>query len=316
MMTPQEVANCTFSKSTIGGYSMAAVDNFLDRLTEDYSALYKENAALKSKLKVLADKTAEYREVEDAMRATLLTAQKMSANMVSEAEKKRDEILAGAEEERKKRMDALASDEEKEEERLRETRRRVDRELENEDKRLAEGKRRLREFIDSVKGVCQEELELLELLPELPVEEEPAKEPESEPGPAAGAKSDAAKAAQPPAEKEDAPATERAGDGKEPSESGEDASPAGEAPDGEPDGDKDGRKDGWKKLLGKLSPGKKDETGVWEVPEDAKPAPRRSAPGDPFDSGPLPDPAEDLSETRVVNLDDLQFGRNYVKDKD
>ena len=54
MMTPQEVANCTFAKAVMGGYNMASVDDFLDKLTEDYTALYKENAALKAKLKVLA----------------------------------------------------------------------------------------------------------------------------------------------------------------------------------------------------------------------------------------------------------------------
>ena len=37
MMTPQEVANCTFAKSMMGGYNMASVDDFLDKLTEDYS---------------------------------------------------------------------------------------------------------------------------------------------------------------------------------------------------------------------------------------------------------------------------------------
>ena len=39
MMTPQEVANCTFAKSMMGGYNMASVDDFLDKLTEDYAAL-------------------------------------------------------------------------------------------------------------------------------------------------------------------------------------------------------------------------------------------------------------------------------------
>ena len=86
MMTPQEAANCTFAKSMVGGYNMASVDDFLDKLTEDYAALYKENAALKAKLKVLADKTEEYREIEDAMRSTLLTAQRMATSIVSEAE--------------------------------------------------------------------------------------------------------------------------------------------------------------------------------------------------------------------------------------
>ena len=96
MMTPQEVANCTFAKAVMGGYNMASVDDFLDKLTEDYAALYKENAALKSKLKVVADKLEEYREVEDAMRSTLLTAQKMASSMVSEAEAKRDALIADA----------------------------------------------------------------------------------------------------------------------------------------------------------------------------------------------------------------------------
>ena len=39
MMTPQEVANFTFAKAVMGGYNMASVDDFLDKLTEDYAAL-------------------------------------------------------------------------------------------------------------------------------------------------------------------------------------------------------------------------------------------------------------------------------------
>ena len=89
MMTPQEVANCTFAKSMMGGYNMASVDDFLDKLTEDYAGLFKENAALKAKLKVTVDKMAEYREEQDAIRTTLLTAQKMASAMMTEAEQKR-----------------------------------------------------------------------------------------------------------------------------------------------------------------------------------------------------------------------------------
>ena len=78
MLTPQEVSTHVFSKARMGGYNMAMVDEFLDTLTEDYTTLYKENAALKAKLKVLVDKVEEYRATEDSMRATLLTAQKMA----------------------------------------------------------------------------------------------------------------------------------------------------------------------------------------------------------------------------------------------
>ena len=89
MLTPQEVSGRVFSKALMGGYNMAMVDEFLDELTEDYTALYKENAALKTKLKVMVDKVEEYRATEDSMRAALLTAQKMAENLVAEAEAKK-----------------------------------------------------------------------------------------------------------------------------------------------------------------------------------------------------------------------------------
>lgn len=76
MLTPQEVSGRAFSKAAFGGYNMAMVDEFLDELTDDYTSLYKENAALKAKLKVLVDKVEEYRATEDSMRAALLTAQR------------------------------------------------------------------------------------------------------------------------------------------------------------------------------------------------------------------------------------------------
>ena len=84
MFTPQEVSEKTFPKTSAltAGYNMAAVDEFLDPLTEDYTALYKENAALKAKLKVLAEKIEEYRSTEDAMRTTLVTAQKLATKLV------------------------------------------------------------------------------------------------------------------------------------------------------------------------------------------------------------------------------------------
>ena len=88
MFTPQEVSEKVFPKASFGsgGYSMASVDEFLDALTEDYTALFKENVTLKAKLKVLAEKVEEYRSTEEAMRQALLTAQKMAAKLVQEAQ--------------------------------------------------------------------------------------------------------------------------------------------------------------------------------------------------------------------------------------
>lgn len=107
MMTPQEVASHSFAKATLGGYNLAQVDEFLDELTEDYAALYNENTILKNKLKVLSDTVEEYRATEATMRKTLLAAQQMADAMVSDAEKKRAELVGEAEHNAQARIDEL-----------------------------------------------------------------------------------------------------------------------------------------------------------------------------------------------------------------
>ena len=62
MITPQQIEQVSFSKASFGGYNMQQVDEFLEPLTEDYVTLYKENALLKSKMRVLATKLEEYRK--------------------------------------------------------------------------------------------------------------------------------------------------------------------------------------------------------------------------------------------------------------
>jgi cell division initiation protein len=104
MLTPQEITGKEFVKAVFGGYDMSVVDDFLETLAADYSALYKENAILKSKIKVLVEKVEEYRSTEDAMRMALLTAQKMGEDMTSEAKKKSTELLNQTEEDIRNRL--------------------------------------------------------------------------------------------------------------------------------------------------------------------------------------------------------------------
>ena len=110
MMTPQEVSSHAFSKATLGGYNMAMVDEFLDLLTEDYTALYNDNAILKNKLKVLSDTVEEYRATDDAMRKTLLAAQKMADAMVKDAEAKKESLVHDAEAAAKQRVEELKAE--------------------------------------------------------------------------------------------------------------------------------------------------------------------------------------------------------------
>ena len=118
MLTPQEVSERAFPKASFGGYNMTQVDEFLDVLTEDYSALYSENAVLKSKMKVLVEKVEEYRSTEEAMRKALMTAQRMADDLVKEAEQKRDQILPEAAAEAQKKVDSIRQEAEAEQFRL------------------------------------------------------------------------------------------------------------------------------------------------------------------------------------------------------
>lgn len=118
MLTPQEVEERVFPKAKKGGYDMQDVDNFLDQLTADYSELYKENAVLKRKMKVLADKITEYQQTEGAMRSTLLAAQRMADDLVAEAEAKKAAILEEAEAIARERAGKLAEQVAQEEARL------------------------------------------------------------------------------------------------------------------------------------------------------------------------------------------------------
>ena len=96
MITPQQIEQISFNRATFGGYDMQAVDEFLEPLTEDYITLYKENALLKSKMKVLVGKLEEYRSNEASMKDAIVNAQKTCDKMVKEAEAKCTQMLTEA----------------------------------------------------------------------------------------------------------------------------------------------------------------------------------------------------------------------------
>lgn len=149
MFTPQEVSKKTFPETRKRGYDMVSVDEFLDTLTEDYTALYKENAALKTKLKVLAEKVEEYRATEDAMRSTLLTAQKMAAKLVQEAQTEKEAILAEARTQAAKEIAVL------------------DAQKREAEQKLAMAQQNLADFIARSAALCDQQSAFLKSLPEL-----------------------------------------------------------------------------------------------------------------------------------------------------
>lgn len=157
MLTPQEVSGKEFTKAVFGGYDMASVEEFLESVAKDYTDLYKENAALKSKMKVLVDKVEEYRSTEDAMRMALLTAQKMAKEITDEAEKKSINLVADAERSAHDKIEAYRA------------------EVAAEGKKLDYAKQQTAEFIRSARELVEKHGAFLDELENfVPAPEEPA----------------------------------------------------------------------------------------------------------------------------------------------
>ena len=161
MLTPQDIQNQEFAKAVFGGYDMTAVDEFLEQLTADYSALYKDNMVLKGKLKVLVEKVEEYRSTEDAMRMALLTAQKMSDDMMAETKAKCDEMMAAA---------ARDSDE---------SRARAMEDITHEDMKLEAAKVKTAAFVQASRSIIEQYQGFLDKLDTVTAEYGGSHEPES-----------------------------------------------------------------------------------------------------------------------------------------
>ena len=160
MYTPQEVSEKTFPKSTglTSGYNMTAVDEFLDGLTEDYTALYKDNTTLKAKLKMLAEKVEEYRATEDAMRSTLLAAQKMAAQMVADAQAEKEKTIADAQAQAEQILADARGEADVQA-------RQLQQEIRDSWEKLATAQSETEDFIQRSRDLCAQQLAFLDSLP-------------------------------------------------------------------------------------------------------------------------------------------------------
>ena len=87
MLTPVEIENKEFKKA-IRGFREDEVDEFLDIVKEDFETLYRENIDLKEKIKMYQDQINKYENIEETLKATLITAQSAAEDTCSAANKK------------------------------------------------------------------------------------------------------------------------------------------------------------------------------------------------------------------------------------
>lgn len=108
-LTPMEINNKEF-KRVIRGYSQEEVDEFLDRIVEEYEALYKENSKLKEKLDNSNEKLAHHAQIENTIQNTLILAQETAEQSKKTSQEEADRIIRKANDTAQKILDKAHSD--------------------------------------------------------------------------------------------------------------------------------------------------------------------------------------------------------------
>lgn len=146
MMTPQEMRQIVFDKAVFGGYDMASVDEFIEQAALDFTAMHKENNTLKSKMKVLVETIEEYRREQESAKQQLAEAKAAADKLIAETEKKCALMLQQAQAEASTYSVRYKAEAGAEEDRL------------NRAKALTAN------YVDRVKQVCAQHLQLLDEL--------------------------------------------------------------------------------------------------------------------------------------------------------
>ncbi len=146
MITAQDIREKTFEKSRLNGYDMASVDDFLEELADDITTSQKENAVLKSKMKVLVDKIEEYRANEEALNMAILSAQKLAVQIENDARQRAAAMLAEADEQVKAKVGT------------------IEEETAIQERRLADAKAATARFFDGIRSLCKKQMQNLDAI--------------------------------------------------------------------------------------------------------------------------------------------------------
>lgn len=95
-ITPLDIQQKQF-KVRFRGFDMDEVYSFLELIREELEELLKENSMLKEKVAILESQLEEYRKIEQSLRDTLMTAQKLVEEYQANAKKEAELIIKEAE---------------------------------------------------------------------------------------------------------------------------------------------------------------------------------------------------------------------------
>lgn len=92
LLTPMDIHNKEF-KHSFRGYDEDDVDDYLDRIVNDYGMLVRENEKLKSDLERSRKDNEQYQKLEKNLKDTLLVAQKTADEVTTNAKENAEKML-------------------------------------------------------------------------------------------------------------------------------------------------------------------------------------------------------------------------------
>ena len=94
-LTPVEIRHMTPGRSLFG-YNAGATDRLLDEIAASFEDVWRERADLADKIETLEADLVRYKELENLLRTTLISAERASAELKDQARREADMILTEA----------------------------------------------------------------------------------------------------------------------------------------------------------------------------------------------------------------------------
>ena len=151
MFNANEIRQITFEK-VVRGYRPEDVESFMEKIADEFETLAKEKHEIESQLYILAESIERYKTEEEAIKTTLINAQKLGESIIAESRQKAEAILKDA---NIRKNDILASAHE---------------EFAMYEENLARIKKETNDFKINVLSMYKEHIESLSRVPELPKE--------------------------------------------------------------------------------------------------------------------------------------------------
>jgi cell division initiation protein len=94
-LTPVEIRHVR-PRRVLFGYEQQAVDRLLEEIAASFENVWRERADLRDELEDLEGELTRHREIESALRSTLLSAERMADDVRAQAHREAEVIIAEA----------------------------------------------------------------------------------------------------------------------------------------------------------------------------------------------------------------------------